>query len=71
MDAKKLSSDQSKQLTQLALEYYPASVKAVLGLVLETLGKQKAAASLKATLNPLSKYNLGLDGPLTKQWNIR
>lgn len=70
LKAKSISNQRLNQLIELALDYYPASVKAVLGLVLDSLGKEKSAVRLKTALNPLTKYKLGLNSPLAKKWNI-
>ena len=48
--------------------------RAVLGAVLELQGDQQEAARLRATLNPLTAYRLGLRAaalPNAPQWNIQ
>lgn len=68
---KKLDNTQLKQLTTLSLNY-PPSTKALLGMLLDKFGIVDYTCELKASLNPLSTYKLGLDeSPYTKKWNLR
>ncbi len=55
-----LDDGQLKRLQWLAIKYYTAATRAVLGLILEFNG-QRVTPSLKASLNPLSRYSIGLD----------
>ena len=60
-------------LVRLAQDYNPAT-RALLGALLEGLGENKLANNLKATLNPLTTYKLGLSEqvlPNRAQWQIR
>lgn len=68
---KKFDNTQLKQLTTLSFNY-PPSTRALLGMLLDKLGLNDYTCELKASLNPLSTYKLGLDkSPYTKKWNIR
>ena len=52
-------------------ENYPASVKALLGAILETIGYN--GINLKNMLSPFTKYNLGISPavlPTKSNWNI-
>lgn len=67
---KELSQEQKQKLYSFALFYKPM-VRALLGLILDQIGEQKFAIQLKATLNPLTKFQVGLTSGLSgKQWNI-
>jgi Family of unknown function (DUF6088) len=53
---------------------YPASTRALLGALLEALGNTKHTAILRATLNPITSYQLtGLEKTLPNaiSWNIK
>lgn len=61
------------RLVKLALDYNP-STRALLGALLELAGAAALAERLRATLNPLSRYRLGLSEgtlPNQKRWRIR
>lgn len=61
------------QLQTLAIHYYPAAARAVLGCVLETNGVADLD-ELKASLNPTTRYALSLDPanwPSSKDWYIQ
>lgn len=70
---KKLTDKQIAEMVAYAL-LYPARVRALLGAVLENMGKEaKSILSLKKNLNPLTKINLGLKPahlPTIHNWNI-
>lgn len=67
---KELSQEQKQKLYSFALFYKPM-VRALLGLLLERNGEQQLSALLKTTLNPLTKFQVGLNSNLSgKQWNI-
>ena len=54
--------------------YYPPRVIAFLGAILESIGVEENINKLKENLNPLTKYDLGIDDNLLstiKNWNIR
>ena len=50
---------QIRKLTILAKPYSPAT-RALLGVMLETLGYEKESQELKSTLNPATTYKIGL-----------
>ncbi len=56
---KGLSLSEQKKLVQLALTYPPAT-RALVGAMFELLENDLAATKLYKTLNPLSKYKLGI-----------
>lgn len=61
-----------KELVKYAL-LYPPRVQALLGAVLESIKKIKELSLLKANLNPLSEFNLGIKNEYlrtTNNWNI-
>ena len=63
-----------RRLTVLASCQAPPRVRALLGALLETLPDAAGAARLRATLNPLTTYRLGLNAaalPNRAAWNIR
>ena len=63
-----------RRLTVLAARQAPPRVRALLGALLETLPDAAGAARLRATLNPLTRYRLGLSAaalPNCAAWNIR
>ena len=62
-----------KRIKPLALQYYPAQVQALLGLLLQ---RQTGVVDkkLKQALNPLTRFKMGLDPvswPEQKTWNIK
>lgn len=69
---KELSDKDVSTLIRLAQKYPPAT-RALIGAILDELGKQPLTNSLMKSLNPISKYNLkGADKvlSLTEKWNI-
>lgn len=74
--AKRFSELDEKQVNRaktLALKYYTAKVAALTGLLLEYTGKDDAL-SLKRSLNPLTRFKIGLDmkqWPESRDWNIQ
>ena len=67
-----LNTKEIKRLTALANEYRPRT-RALLGSILNGLGYETWAKSLKSTLNPLTSYKIGLsDDTLNnkKEWKI-
>lgn len=60
-----------KHLVKLA-QKYPASTRALLGVLLDELELEKFSYTLFKTLNPITKYNIGLNNKLTqsKKWNL-
>lgn len=68
----KLDISKQKKLISLAKEY-PPKVRALLGALLQSMGKWDLAFSLKETLNPLSSYKLNIDAsvlPNKEKWRI-
>lgn len=69
---KELSDKDVSTLIRLAQKYPPAT-RALIGAILDEVGKQQLTNSLMKSLNPISKYNLkGADKvlSLTEKWNI-
>jgi hypothetical protein len=69
---KELSDKDVSILIRLAQKYPPAT-RALIGAILDEVGKQQLTNSLMKSLNPISKYNLkGADKvlSLTEKWNI-
>jgi len=65
-----LGDKDQARLARLVLKY-PPSTRALLGAILEILGKKDK--KLKDTLNPITKYKLGISKevlPIMKNWNI-
>jgi Family of unknown function (DUF6088) len=63
-----------RRLVELAARQAPPRARAVLGALLELQADRRGAAALRATLNPLTTYRLGLGAaalPNALQWNIR
>jgi len=61
-----------KKLAKYALKYNPRT-RALVGAILKDLGLMESAYLLKATLNPLTKYKVGISNdilPSKKYWNI-
>ncbi len=68
-----LTNKQRNKLIETALAY-PPRVSAFLGALLENIGKKKELRILDDSLNPLSKYKLGLTKellPTAEKWNIK
>jgi hypothetical protein len=69
---KELSDKDVSTLIRLVQKYPPAT-RALIGAILDEVGKQPLTNSLMKSLNPISKYNLkGADKvlSLTEKWNI-
>ncbi len=69
---KELSDKDVSTLIRLTQKYPPAT-RALIGAILDEVGKQQLTNSLMKSLNPISKYNLkGADKvlSLTEKWNI-
>ncbi|RYY39021.1 MAG: hypothetical protein EOO08_12150 [Chitinophagaceae bacterium] len=67
-----LSSDKLKRLIKLALEYNPAT-KALTGAILEYYFDTVDVTVLAKSLNPLSKYKIGVASsvlPNASNWNV-
>lgn len=68
----KLSDTHKKELVRLSLKY-PPSTRAILGAVLDELNEESNTNTLKASLNPITKYKVpGASKVLsnTNIWNI-
>ena len=62
-----------KTLQWLALDYYNSRTRAVLGMLL-TQCEKEVLPTLKASLNPTTRFDLGVDPgdwPESRSWNIR
>jgi hypothetical protein len=69
---RKLPSAELQELVEISTAY-PPSTRAVLGVLLEQLGEKALYERVQASLNPLSKFKLGLDLtqlPTSLNWNI-
>lgn len=68
-----LKPSEVKQLQGLAVDYYNASTRALLGTILDSL-EQAVSAALRRSMNPTTRFKLGLDvasWPAARGWNIR
>ena len=68
-----LTPGKRKKLQRLALDYYNSGTRALLGMLLTRCQKDVLPA-LKASLNPTTRFDLGIDPadwPESKAWNIR
>ena len=68
-----LDEKQVKQVKNLVLKYYNAKVIALTGLLLESSNKDEPT-TLKKSLNPLTRFTIGLDKdkwPKRLNWNIQ
>jgi hypothetical protein len=71
---KSLATAERRRLVELASRQAPPRARAVLGALLELQGDKQGAATLRATLNPLTTYRIGLSTaalPNASRWNIR
>ena len=70
---KKLTPQQITNLIQNAL-FYPPRTRALVGAILETMDNSLDLTLLKKSLNPLSKYKLGMVNnflPTATHWNFK
>jgi len=68
-----LAPSELRKLQKLAVEYYNASTRALLGAILERVG-QPVSAALRRSVNPTTRFELGVnlnDWPEALAWNIR
>ena len=68
-----LAPSELKKLQKLAVEYYNASTRAVLGAILERIG-QPVSLALRRSVNPTTRFKLGMNlnaWPEALTWNIR
>jgi Family of unknown function (DUF6088) len=69
---KELSQVKLRQLIKLSF-HYPASTRALLGAIIENNFSNISISSLYKSLNPLSKYHLGINESILQnkeKWNI-
>lgn len=68
----KLKADELQQMIRLA-QRYPPSTRALVGAIIENRFSEIRVVSLYKSLNPLSKYHIGIDQdvlPNKLKWNI-
>ena len=68
-----LAPAERKYLQRLALDYYNAGTRAVLGMLLTRNG-QEILPTLRSSINPTTRFILGIDSgkwPEGRAWNIR
>lgn len=68
-----LTPAERNELQQLAVDYYNAGTRALLGLLL-TRSRLGILPALRASINPTTRFNLGIDPadwPEARAWNIR
>ena len=64
--------EKQKKLARYSISYTPRT-RALLGAILKDIGNREDAYALKETLNPLTKYKLGIDDGVFSNktyWNI-
>ena len=69
---KKLSKEQQIKMAQYAVKYTPRT-RALVGAVLKEIGLWEQSFKLKETLNPMTKYKVGISKeilPSKEYWNI-
>ncbi|MGE3728683.1 MAG: DUF6088 family protein [Candidatus Sericytochromatia bacterium] len=70
---RRLTTEQRQELAKFA-QVYPPQARALTGLLLETLAEKILAKQLKASLNPLTTFDLTLDPtvfPTSSTWKIQ
>jgi hypothetical protein len=70
---KKLTPQQTQELVMYALKY-PPRVRAFVGSVLENIDETLDLINLKKSINPLSKYKVGITSillPNANNWNLK
>ena len=68
-----LAPSELKRLQRLALGYYNSGTRALLGMLL-TRCRKEVLSALNASLNPTTRFGLGIDSdewPESRAWNIR
>ena len=68
-----LAPTESRKIQRLALEYYNAATRALLGVLL-TRNDEEVLPPLRSSMNPTTRYEIGLhaaDWPEARAWNIR
>lgn len=69
---RRLTDQDRHRMVGLADEFYPPMVRALLGMLLETLGKNEYR-DLESSLNPVSRYKVFIDHEkwaLARKWHI-
>lgn len=69
---KKLSREQQVKISQYAIKYTPRT-RALVGAILKEIGLWEQSFKLKETLNPITKYKVGISKeilPTKEYWNI-
>ena len=69
-----LTPTELKKLQQFALDYYNPATRALLGMLLTRCQRAVLLPTLKASLNPTTHFDLGIDPdewPESRAWNIR
>ena len=67
-----LNIDEYREMVELSMKY-PPRVRALLGAMLQDIGKSEYETSLRSSLNPTTVYNIGLSSELLSSknnWNI-
>lgn len=70
---RQLKPAELKKLQRFALDYYSPRTRALLGMLL-TRCRKEVLPALKVSLNPTTRFNLGIDPdewPESRAWNIR
>ena len=68
-----LAPTDRKKMQRLALNYYSSATRAVLGMLL-TRCRKEVLPAIKASLNPTTRFNLGIDPddwPESRAWRIQ
>ena len=68
-----LTPAKQRKLQRLAVDYYNAGTRALLGMLLRRNG-QEILPALRASINPTTRFNFGIDSedwPEARAWNIR
>ena len=69
----KLGPAELRKLQQLAVKYYNAGTRALLGLLMST-NEQPVLPALKDSINPSTRFSIGIkpdEWPQARDWNIR
>ena len=70
---KKLGSTELRKLQKLAVKYYNAGTRALLGLLIST-NEQPVLPALRNSINPSTRFSFGIkpdEWPQARAWNIR
>lgn len=70
-----ISDYKSKDIKHLIrlVQKYPPSTRALLGAILDELNLEKYTETLFKTLNPITKYNIGINEDIlthSNKWNL-